>query len=264
MIDWLKLIRDRDKKPLLEYTSQGWQTRLAISTDSGWNSEQVVSTEQSKWQIFCDNLHAPKPLGFHHENTDITVTDNLLFHNLNMIYAHVLSCVTSGKSEVTILDWGGALGHYYQMGRTLFPNITFDFHCKEVPKMVELGKIINPHIHWYDDETCLQNTYDLVMINSSLQYIPDWITTIQKIMPSVKHYLFLSRLPVVEGKAFVAIQRVYGTEMLHNQLNRQEVLSIIQKEGCKPVREFITGEIPVIKNAPEQCVLRSWLFQKEL
>jgi hypothetical protein len=39
-------------------------------------------------------------------------------------------------------------------------------------------------------------------------------------------------------------------------------LTVVEDEGFSIVREFVVGDRPYIKNAPEQCELRSWLFRK--
>jgi putative methyltransferase (TIGR04325 family) len=256
-------LRVAQPKPFLEYAPDGWKTREASSEIKGWNVESVIQIEESKWQVFCNNCLGTGPLGFSHEHTDLTQVRNVSFHNVHMTYAYVLALVTHLKADLSILDWGGALGHYYQLGRSLVPDVAIDYHCKEVPAMVDAGKRLNPEVHWYTDETCLNRTYDLVMNNSSLQYMRDWPETLRRLARAANEYLFLGRMPIADkGPTFFAIQRVYETEMIHQQFNQEEFLAIVEAEGFRVVREFV-GERFSIDNAPEQCELRSWLFKRE-
>lgn len=229
----------------------------------GWNAHSVVEAERAKWDAFCRNLQGGGPLGFSHEYTDLTVVRNVSFHNIHMTYAYVLALAAHKKATLSVLDWGGGLGHYYLIAKEVLPGVTFDYHCTEVPAMAEAGRLLNPEVHWYTDESCLARTYDLVMINGSLQYIEDWADTLRRVGHAVGDYLLLTRLPVVEkGPSFAAIQRIYGTEMLHQQLHQASVLEVIEENGLRLIREFVVGDRPYIKNAPEQCELRGWLFKR--
>jgi putative methyltransferase (TIGR04325 family) len=143
------------------------------------------------------------------------------------------------------------------------PDVEIDFHVKEVPLMVKAGEKLNPEVHWYDDETCLERDYDLVMMTGSIPYMEDWAHVLHRIARSIKGYLFISRLPVVEqSPSFVAIQRLYNSQMLHQQINQTELLETVRETGLTLVREFVVGDRPYIKGAPEQCEVRGWLFKK--
>jgi hypothetical protein len=253
------------KNYMLEYAPNAWElTRApdAAQTD-GWNAESVAETERVKWQAFCRNLEGSGPLGFTHEHPDLDVTRYVPFHNIHMSYAYVLALTAHHKDEISVLDWGGALGHYYQIGKAVLPEVQIEFHCKEVPKLVEAGRQLNPNVHWYADESCLTRSYDLVMINSSLQYSPDWQAILRRLAACAAQYVFLTRLPVVENSpSFTARQRVYGSEMIFLALNQAEVLQVAANAGLKLLREVVVGDRPYVHGAPEQCELRGWLFKR--
>jgi putative methyltransferase (TIGR04325 family) len=250
------------RPPALEYTPEGWNTSLANRENAGWNVSNVVAAEEAKWRSFTEDCNGTGSLGFSHESFDLTVVRNLSFHNINMTYAYVLALAAHSKSTLTMLDWGGGLGHYYLVGKALLPDVKIDFHCKEVPLMAEVGRRLNPEVHWYSDESCLNRKYDLIMMNGSMQYIQDWTDALRRIASSVADYLFLARVPVVQrNPGYVAVQRAYGTKMLHPQINQGVLLEVVQGLGFSIVREFIVGDRPYIKGAPEQCELRSWLFK---
>lgn len=229
VIEGMRFVRYGVRKPVLEYAPDGWKTVQTKSNLRGWNAEIIADAERAKWDAFCRNLQGAGPLGFSHEHTDLTVVRNVSFHNVHITYAYVLALAAHQKTTLSVLDWGGGLGHYYLIGKAVLPEVTLDFHCKEVPLMAEAGKRLNPDVHWYADESYLERTYDLVMINGSLQYIEDWADILRRIALAVKGYLFLTRVPVIEnGPGFVAIQRAYSTEMLHQQLNQGAVLQVIE------------------------------------
>ena len=246
----------------LEYAPDGWQTKLKNGQNKGWSVDSVIDTEKAKWDIFCRNLEGSGPLGFSHEHTDLSVIRNPNFHNVHISYAYVLALVAHKKDSISVLDWGGALGHYYLLGKAVLPDVEIDFHVKEVPLMVKAGEKLNPEVHWYDDETCLERDYDLVMMTGSIPYMEDWAHVLHRIARSIKGYLFISRLPVVEqSPSFVAIQRLYNSQMLHQQINQTELLETVRETGLTLVREFVVGDRPYIKGAPEQCEVRGWLFK---
>lgn len=250
-------------KPTLEYTRAGWKPSLENNVSSGWDAACLVEAERVKWDTFCRNLQAAGPLGFSHEHDDLSVRRNIAFHNVHISFAYVLAVAAHAKSQISVLDWGGGLGHYHQLGQAVLPAVALDYHCKELPAMAAAGRQINPAVHWYDDESCLGRLYDLVMINGSLQYDPLWKETLYKIAVAVGSYLFLTRVPIVfRSPSFVAIQRIYGTEMLHQQFNQDELLAVAAGTGLRTVREFVVGDRPHIRHAPEQPELRGWLFAR--
>lgn len=263
----LKLLaQDTLGKPFLEYAPAGWQTVLENQSKSGWNSLKAVASEIAKWEEFRRNVQGTGPLGFSHEHTDLSVVREVPFHNVHITFAYVLAAAAHMRRNLSVLDWGGGLGHYYLLGKAVMPATALDYHINEVPVMAEAGKLLNPDVNWYSDERSLERPYDLVMINGSLQYMQDWKNFLRRISRavSVGGYLFLTRLPVVDhSPGFVAIQRAYGMEMLHQQLNAKEVLSTVRSTGLRLVREFVVGDRPFVQNAPEQCELRGWLFERE-
>ncbi len=263
MIKGVRAVLNKLRKPVLEYAPDGWRTKLANGKNQGWNVDSTVNNERAKFDAFCRNLEGPGPLGFSHEHTDLSVIRNPNFHNVHISYAYVLALAAHKKDCISVLDWGGSLGHYYLVGKAVLPDVTIDFHVKEVPLMAKVGKQLIPEVHWHDNERCLERDYDLIMITGSIPYIEDWANTLKRIANSAKEYLFLFRFPVVEyGPTFVAIQRIYGSQMLHQQLNQSELLEVVKGTGMTLVREFVVGDRPYIKNAPEQCEVRGWLFRR--
>jgi len=262
-------LRGADTGALLEYVPEGWESKAArdVATQ-GWNVEQVVAVEKEKWSAFCHNLDGSKPLGFSHEDNDPSSTRSPYFHNINVSYAYVLALAARHKDRISVLDWGGGLGHYYLLGRAVLPEVEIDFHCREVPLMCAQGRQLCPEVHFYEDDSCLEKSYDLVMINGSLGYFPNWRELLGQLSRAAKDYLFLTRVLVVEqSPSFVARQHTdvynYNSEMLTQVFHRKEVLQTVADTGLQLVREFVVGPGPTVAGALEPCADCGWLFKRE-
>jgi len=254
-----RVMRYISRGNLLDYAPNGWETPVI---GGGWNALSAVEAEKANWPHFCSLLEGTGPLGFHHE-TRMSETRNVMFHNINITYGYILALASHNKSTVSVLDYGGSLGHYYKLGKALIPEVRLDFSCKEMPAVVEAGKRLTPEVQWYTDDSCLARTYDLLMITSSLQYMHHWQRFIYEVAGSVGEYFFLSRIPVSHTTdSYVAVQRTYSTEMLHWVFNKNELENVVIKSGFVLEREFVLGERHYVKGIPEQCELISWLFKK--
>jgi hypothetical protein len=133
--------------------------------------------------------------------------------------------------------------------------------------MCKRGRQLCPDVTFYSDDACLDNRYDLVMINGSLGYFKDWQQVLGRLCDSVDRYLFLTRILIVrEAPSFVVLQRTdvydYHSDMLTQVLNENEVLSVVRDRGLRLVREFVVGDGPTIAGASEQCRDCGWLFEK--
>ena len=250
-------------RPPLTYAPDGMETRIGGQPSKGWNFEGVVEAERMRWESFRRNLSGTGPLGFSHEHDDPSEIRNVSFHNIHMTFAYVVALASRGKTAISILDYGGGLGHYYLLAKAVVPGLELEFHCKEVPRIADSGRNLLPEVAWHTEDTCLDRTYDLVMVNGSLQYLDDWKGSVARLARSSGDCLLLTRVPVVELAAtFATVQRAYGTEMLHRIFNREELLDTVTATGLVPMREFIVGDRPYTRSAPEQPELRGWLFRR--
>jgi len=165
-----------------------------------------------------------------------------------------------------MLDWGGGIGHYYAYGRALLPEGALDYHCRDLPLLVDGGRSILPDAVFHStDETALSRRYDLVMASSSLQYSRDWRGTLAKLASVAGGYLFVTRQPfVAAGPSFVVVQRPsrhgYLTEYPGWFLNRDEFLAEARGLGFGLLREFLIDEQPMVPKAPAQADYRGFLF----
>jgi putative methyltransferase (TIGR04325 family) len=183
-----------------------------------------------------------------------------------MAFAYVLALAARGKSRLSMLDWGGGIGHYYLLARALVPDVVLEYCCKDVPLLAGHGRTLFPDQRFCSDDSCLARRYDLVFASASLHYSEDWRSALASLGKAADGYLYITRLPVVtQAPSFVFIQRPYaygyGTEYLGWCLNRGEFLAEAGRAGLALVREFAIGECPPIAGATEQCRYRGYLFR---
>jgi putative methyltransferase (TIGR04325 family) len=239
-------------------------TTDAVTLDAGgWNDESVVNAERSKWEEFRALVASSAPLGFSHEQPALGDVRNLYHHNIHLAFAFALARAAQGGRSVSVLDWGGGLGHYYLLARSLYPALELEYHVKEMPAIAAAGRELLPDVQWHDDDGCLTGSFDLVMVNGSLQYLGEWRHFLTRAAAATSRTLFLTRVPVVQRAApYAARQSEYGTEMIHWQFNERQLLTAIQDTGLTLVREVLVGGSPFVRGAPEQPEMRGWLFER--
>jgi len=256
---------NKDKYIEWEYMPDAWQTANNDPKIKGWDVESVLEAYKSNWSNFLQTLEGTFPLGMSPESSSGRRTD-MMFHNLIMTFAYALALASRYKSSISMLDWGGGIGHYYLISQHLVPELKIDYHCKDVPTLANYGKQLFPQAHFYEDETCLDRKYDFILVSGSLHYAQDWAATLRGLAQATSGYLLVTRLPVVQkASSYVMVQRPYqygyDTEYLGWCLNYQEFLDCAETLNLHLVREFVVGENPLIHHAPEQCQYWGFLFK---
>lgn len=246
-----------------EYIPDGFAAMRA----RGWNQESVASAEMSRWPEFCRLVEGSGPLGISHESSVIS-SKEYFYHNSIMSFAYVLAVACRGRDSISMLDWGGNLGHYYVIARALLSQVEIDYHCKDVPALVEAAKQNLPSTHFFFDEAeCGTQAYDLVFASGSLHYSPDWKSSIDTLAQASKRYVYLARVPaVMSAPSFTVLQRAYqqgyGSEWVGWVLNAQEIKTYFEKLRYTLVREFLDAPGPKVPGAPEQYEYRGFLFRR--
>ena len=247
-----------------EYIPEGWERQNQDPNIKGWNVTSVLEAYQANWPTFIENLETNLPFGISPESSSKERVD-ITFHNIIITYGYVLAIASRHKTELSILDWGGGIGHYYLISQKLVPHVTIDYHCKDVPVLAHYGQELFPEAHFYSDELCLKRQYDLVFASASLHYSQDWQDTLKKLAEATKGYLFITRLPTVHHvPSYVMVQRPYqygyDTEYLGWCLNKDEFLSMAASFNLSLIREFVSQLSPYIHNAPAQPQYGGFLF----
>jgi len=252
-----------EPRPEWEYLPEGWRTR--DSRVKGWNVESIVGTQRAKWPEFLRLVSGTGPLPVHMWAADLS-RPTLPANTVVMAYGYVLTLAAWKKDRISLLDWGGGLGHYNLISRALLPQVEIDYYCKDVPLLCKAGRELQPSATFHeDDEGCFAQDYDLVLASGSLEYFEDWKGMVRRLAGASRHYLYVARLPIVHGTAsFTVVQRPYRhgypTEYVSWVLNRREFLSHLDSLGMTLVREMLLGEGPAIQGAPEQFEIWGFLF----
>lgn len=250
--------------PGWEYVPEGWRSRNPRV--KGWNVESILNTQKAKWPEFQRSVQGNGPLGFAHEGL-VPSTHDYVAHNSMMAYAYAIALAARKKDRISLLDWGGGIGHYYVFSKALLPEVTIDYHRKDLPLLCEGGRELLPEATFYEnEEECFAPTYDFVLASSSLHYSEDWKRIVQRLARATRSYLYITRIPIIHRKSsFVVVQRPYQygyeTEYLCWFLNREEFLTHMSILGMELIREFLIQERPHVHNAPEQGEYRGFLFR---
>jgi putative methyltransferase (TIGR04325 family) len=260
-------IRQKPPVPDWEYVAEVWTDNDPRST--GWLDDSVAATQRQKWSDFQRSLKGTGPLGISHEahvGREITSLDYSA-HNIIMTFAYVLARAAHRRETLSILDWGGGLGHYALIARALLAEVAIDYFVHDVPALCAAGREIMPDLTFTSDEaTTFVRRYDLVFASSSLHYVQDWKAQMTKLAAAAQDWLYLTRVPTVRATpSFVIVQRPqaygYDKDYISWVLNRDDLLAHAQSSGLIPEREFLVEECPVIAGAPEQCAGFGMLFR---
>jgi putative methyltransferase (TIGR04325 family) len=260
-----RLRTDRKSRVEWEYIPEAWAYAETHPEVKGWNVQDVLKTYKEKWPQFVAMVQGTGPLGVAHESA-LTTNEDINSHNSIMAFAYALALAARQKDRLSMLDWGGGIGHYYLLAQVLLPDVEIEYHCKDVAVLAEHGATLFPDAHFYTDDVCLQRTYDFVLASTSLHYSEDWRTVLHDLAAASKDYLLVTRLPTkLHVPDYVFVQRPYAygynTEYLGWCLNRTGFLNQAHLLGMTLVREFVIGERPPIVNAPEPCQYRGFLFR---
>jgi putative methyltransferase (TIGR04325 family) len=233
----------------------------------GWAHASIVAAQRRRWPDFVAALRSTAPLGISHEARQIR-TDNPSAHNAILAFSYVLGRAAAGRTQLSVLDWGGGLGYYAAIATAVLPEISFDYTVHDLPDICDAGHELQPGTRFVSDaDSSLAQRYDLVFASNSLQYGRDWRVLLGRLAAAAGRWVFLSHVPLVErAAAYVVVQRPgwvgYDTEYLSWVFNRAELLSAASECGLVLEREFLMVEEKYeIAGAPEQCDNRGFLFR---
>lgn len=245
--------------PEWELAAEGWDAAIDHERRSGagWDVEAVARAYREKWPQFLRALDGPGPLGVPHEIPTGTAMprEDPIAHNIVYSYAHALAQAARDRAELSVLDWGGALGHYYELGRRLV-EVEFDYHCRELPAVCAVGRELAPEVSFHETDECLERSYDFVLASGSLQYERDWPRLLARLAQAASPYLFLTRIPVIESHpSYPARQRAYAygyeTEYVGWVLRHGELVQAAGDAGLELVREYALVVPMYVAGAPE-------------
>ena len=246
-----------------EYVAAEWPER--DERTAGWSHPSVAAALLRQWPAYAEILNGTGALGLWPLAPQAR---DELAHNLMMTFGYVLARASHGKSSLSVLDWGGSIGHYALAARRLLPEVSFDYTIRDLPEICEAIQGLDLSIKIaMTDAAALSLRYDLVMASNSLQYARDWRQLTTSLAESARPWLFLTCIPVVRhSDCFVIVQRphAYGlmTEYVSWVINRTALLLHLEGLGLTLVREFLSGGPIEVQNAPETPRHEGFLFRR--
>jgi putative methyltransferase (TIGR04325 family) len=237
---------------------------------AGWDVPGVEGAYRRRWPEFVAAVRGTGTLGIAHEvpEAQAVVTDDPGWHNVALTWGYVLARAARGRDRLSVLDWGGGPGHYYVLARALVPEVPLEYHSRDLPRLVALGRDLLPEVEFRADDSCLERTYDLVLASDSLHYSEDVASLLARLARASARWLYVALLPVARSApSFVVVQRPdaygYATEYLGWIVNRSELMHAAGDAGLVLEREFLAPGRIDAEGAPERPVyLRSFLFRK--
>jgi putative methyltransferase (TIGR04325 family) len=255
--------REETRPPEMEYLAEGWGYARARPLLTRQDAPEIVDFKRRNWPGFVSAIEAPRALGVSFESDRWSNAD-LAHHNTIRTFAYVLARAARGLDAISMLDWGGGVGHYLALARTLLPELRVAYHSRDLPAVVRCGAELLPDEHFYADDRCLDASYDLVMASGSLHYVEDWSSLLQRLAAATRRYLFVTRLPMASSAtSFVFVQRWHAHQFVGWCLNRNAFLDEAGRIGLTLEREFVVGETYQIAGAPEHCQYRGFLFRPQ-
>lgn len=246
-----------------EVVGGGWPQ--PTDTNPGWEDPAIARTQAERWPAFVAACSDTRPLDMPHEATE-HAGRNMAFHNTYLSFGYVLARAEGGRGRLSMLDWGGGLGHYAVLAGALLPGVELDYHCKDLSAFCAEGARLLPDATFHSDDACLERTYDLVMASGSLQCSRDWREVAAGLVRATGRYLYVTRLPVQLTSPSVVVRQHAGVQGFNDDLlgwflNRDEFVGQVTARGMRLVREFYVDEYPHVPGAIEQPDVRGFLFE---
>lgn len=241
----------------LRNVGPSWPTDVTLD----WNDGSLFVQKITAWDAVISKLSDKGSLGFSFDDPNPLSRNNVSCSNLYMSYAYSVAKAARGNNNLKVLDYGGALGQYYLLSHSLFPEISFDYHCKEMEEAVKIGHKKQPNIKWHTSDDCLSDNYDLIHIGSSLQYAEKWKEKLEAICAAATGYIFLGRTPLTtNSRTFCARQIPRGIPLW--VFNEQELFGFFEAHSFELYREFSTDEKYPITGSNANVRGRNLLFKR--
>jgi putative methyltransferase (TIGR04325 family) len=241
------------------YVGPEWPDDVANS----WLDPSAAEAQRKHWSYLVEATAGTGPLGVSHFPWRYT-RDEPADQNVMMSFAYALALAARGRNRLSMLDWGGGLGHYHLYAKALLPTVVIDYHCFEMAPMCRAGAELQPSVQFIDDETELVGRrFDLVLSSSSLHYAADWRAVLKLLASATERFLYIARLHTIAANASFVVKQTprtadYAGAYLSWFINRAELLRRARECGLRLERELVFDEKLRVPGAPEQG--RSWGF----
>jgi putative methyltransferase (TIGR04325 family) len=143
----------------------------------------------------------------------------------------IAAMLQAERGHVRILDFGGSVGLSFSVmtARLARPDAV-EVHVVDNERICVAGRDVfrdEPRISFHTSPPDL--AFDLVHLGSSVQYVPDWIETVERLVLSRPRYLVFDDLPAGAVQTFVAAQNYYGKRIPHWFFNLGEFVRTVSE-----------------------------------
>jgi len=161
--------------------------------------------------------------------------------------AAVASVGKAGKKRIRILDFGGGLdGSFFPLKACLPANTTVDYHVVETDAICREGRRTFRGVRGLRFHTKFPSrsqSFDIVHAGSSLHYVEDWKSVLNKFAGYKPRFILLSGLMAGGIKTFVTFQNYYGTKIPVWFWNEQEVIKAMQRRGYRLIYRSLLASL---------------------
>jgi putative methyltransferase (TIGR04325 family) len=117
------------------------------------------------------------------------------------------------SSNLKVLDFGGGAGTHFDTFSSVFPNLNFEYFVVETPEMVKMSKKLrtpeeNLTFLTMEELKNVSKQFDLLLLNSSLQYTLDPVSTFQGLIELMPSSIWITRFPLNEELGTLTIRQV--------------------------------------------------------
>lgn len=245
---------------------RGWPEPSAIIDGTAWDDEAVARSMAIDFPAFVEECASTAPVDLAHESRGAAL-HSVAFHNTYLSFGYVLARAAMDRERLSVLDWGGGLGHYAVLARALMPALELDYTVKDLPAFCDEGARLLPDTRFTADDSWRESTYDLVFASGSLQYARDWPAIAADLARATTGYLYVTRLPLFIDSPSTIVQqdaRSHGIDATFTGwfLNRGEFVKTIESAGLVLEREFWVAEYPEVLGIDEKPDVRGFLFSR--
>jgi putative methyltransferase (TIGR04325 family) len=164
------------------------------------------------------------------------------------------------KGEVKVLDFGGGSGAGYVYLADMLPDATrLQYHIVETTAMCRAGEEFfqgETNIQFFDSLPPDGSHFDIVYINSALQYVEDYAGLIHQLCAYDPSFFLFVRLSAGKIPTFATAQRnVEGSVLPYWFLNIDELVQVFRKEGYSPLLQCTSKVSYDQSNLPLECRL---------
>lgn len=185
IVDFVKYLMRKEPIVLGNYSS--YENARANSSD--YYDEEIINNAYTKASIFTNQLQSVKTLTFSEFDMEVLAS---------------LSIVRSSGNEIKVLDYGGAFGKYFYLVKKIFGdkcNLLWDIYETKDLCFTASKKKYNESIRYlYNTNELRINYYNLIIVNSSLQYFVNPLESLNQLISLKSQVLLINRIPLSNRK----------------------------------------------------------------